>query len=183
MIKDPRLAQLRPWRCGSCGELHEGLLDLGADRPVHCADELPIEENSALRLTGDFLSRDFCVLGGEDFFVKAMLELELEDCDETFVYGVWSTLSRPNFERYVEGFDGDEQSQDGPWFGWFSTALKGYPDTVNLKCRVHPQDGQARPLIELEPTEHPLSQEQQHGIDLDRLFEIYAINGHPRQVD
>jgi hypothetical protein len=49
---------------------------------------------------------------------------------------------------------------------------------VNLKCHVRPRSGRQRPLIELEPTDHPLSVEQRDGISIDRLLEIYAINGH-----
>lgn len=56
--------------------------------------------------------------------------------------------------------------------------LKGYPDTLNLKCQVHPQAGRQRPYLVLEPTEHPLAVEQQNGLTFDRLLEIYALNGH-----
>ena len=66
----------------------------------------------------------------------------------------------------------------GPWFGWFSNRLKGYPETLNLKCQVRPRSGRQRPLIELEPTDHPLAVEQRDGITLDRIFEIFALNGH-----
>jgi hypothetical protein len=47
-----------------------------------------------------------------------------------------------------------------------------------MKCRVRPQNDSQRPLIELEPTDHPLSAEQQNGISLDRILDIYAENGH-----
>ena len=35
-----------------------------------------------------------------------------------------------------------------------------------------------RPLIELEPTEHPLAIEQRAGITVDRVAEIYAHYAH-----
>ena len=136
--------------------------------------------NSALDLDGDFLSEDFCVLRGEHFFVRAVLELPIIGGDaKRFGFGVWSTLSRPNFERYVDTFDsGGEHAELGPWLGWFSNRLAGYPDTLNLKCRLHFQADRQRPKIELEPTEHPLAVEQRDGMTFDRLLEIYAINGH-----
>jgi Uncharacterized protein conserved in bacteria (DUF2199) len=65
-----------------------------------------------------------------------------------------------------------------PWFDWFSNRLKGYPDTLSLKCRAIPRDGRARPCIELEPTSHPLAFEQREGITFERLLEIYTLNGH-----
>ena len=56
--------------------------------------------------------------------------------------------------------------------------LKSYPDTLNMKCQVHPREGRQRPTIELEPTDHPLAIEQRDGITFDRLLTIYALNGH-----
>jgi hypothetical protein len=56
--------------------------------------------------------------------------------------------------------------------------LKGYPDTLNLKCQVLPQEGRQRPFVELEPTAHPLAVEQREGATFDRILEIYALYGH-----
>jgi hypothetical protein len=97
---------------------------------------------------------------------------------EHFALGVWSTLSRKNFEIYTNHFDSGAREDFGPWFGWFSNRLKGYPETLNLKCRLHPQARRQRPWIELEPIEHPLVQDQCGGITYDPLLEIYANNGH-----
>ncbi len=135
--------------------------------------------NSMVRSSGHFLSADFCVLHGEHFFVRCVLAIPiLGTGGQSFGYGVWSTLSEKNFRSYAETFDSGNQGELGPWFGWFSNRLPGYPDTLNLKCQVHPRTGPARPWLELEPTEHPLAREQRDGIGLDRLLEIYALNGH-----
>lgn len=126
-----------------------------------------------------FLSEDFCVLNAQHFFVRCVLELPiLGSGGQSMGVGVWSTLSEKHFRRYVETFDSGEQDGLGPWFGWFSNRLTGYPDTLNLKCQVHPRAGRQRPWIELEPTEHPLSREQREGVTLDRVLEIHALNGH-----
>jgi hypothetical protein len=97
---------------------------------------------------------------------------------QCFSYGVWSTLSKQNFELYAETFDSGEQGGLGPWFGWFSNRLKGYPDTLNMKCQVHPQFGRRRPWIELEQSGHPLAIEARDGIAYERLLEIHAMEGH-----
>ena len=34
------------------------------------------------------------------------------------------------------------------------------------------------PASSLNPSDHPLAVEQREGISLDRLFEIYGLNGH-----
>jgi hypothetical protein len=166
-------------KCVSCGETHRGLFDLATDGPEHWQGSREKEPNSALEGRTDILTEDFCVIEGRDRFIRCVLELPIVgSSEEVFGYGVWSTLSPANFDRYVETFDSGDQDDLGPWFGWFSNRLTGYPDTLNLKCQVHPRSGRQRPLIELEPTDHPLAVEQREGITIDRLMELFALNGH-----
>jgi hypothetical protein len=181
LANDPRWHRLwnRPWRCSACGETHQGLSDLACGKPEQWPGAEDKAPNSALDLADNFLSEDFCVLEGRHFFVRAVLELPIPGANgKRFGFGVWSTLSRENFVRYVGTFDSGEQDGLGPWFGWFSNRLDRYPDTLNLKCQVHPVSGRQRPRIELEPTSHPLAVEQRTGISFDRVLEIYALNGH-----
>ena len=88
------------------------------------------------------------------------------------------TLSKTNFDRYIETFDTGDHGHLGPWFGWFSNRIPGYPDTLNLKCQVVPRNGRSRPYVELKPTHHPLAIEQRDGITFGRILEIYALYGH-----
>lgn len=181
LANDPRWRRLwdNPWICNACGETHQGLTDLACDMPAQWPGTEDKASNSALDLSGNFLSEDFCVLEGQHFFVRAVLELPIRGSGgQLFGLGAWATLSRKNFTRYIQAFDSGEQDELGPWFGWFSNRLEGYPDTLNLKCQVHPVSGRQRPRISLEPTPHPLAVDQQSGITFDRLLEIYAINGH-----
>ena len=165
--------------CATCGDTHKGLFDLATDGPEHWPGERPGEPNSALLGRAHILTEDFCIIEGRDHFVRCVLQLPLVGGkDEAFGYGVWCTLSPKNFEMYRDTFDTGDQGNLGPWFGWFSNRLKGYPETLNLKCHVRPRSGRQRPLIDLEPTDHPLSVEQRDGISIDRLLEIYAMNGH-----
>ena len=167
------------FQCESCGQVHKGLMDLAADAPVQWPDAAEGEMNRALGDRTHVLTKDFCIVNGEHHFVRCVLRLPIMGGDdEFFSYGVWSSLSAKNFRLYRDTFDANDQGKLGPWFGWFSNQLKGYPETAGLKCQVHPQSGGARPFVELEPTEHPLAVEQHEGITLDRLLEIYEINGH-----
>ncbi len=185
LADDPRWRRLwdKPWSCSVCGETHRGLIDLACGKPAQWPGAEDKAPNSALDLGGNFLSEDFCVLEGQHFFVRAVIELPiLGGGNRQFGFGVWSTLSRENFLRYLAAFDSGEQDGLGPWFGWFSNRLEGYPDTLNLKCQVHPVSGRKRPRVVLEPTDHPLAVEQHHGISFDRLLEIHALNGHDIRI-
>jgi hypothetical protein len=167
---DPRWAQLkgRSWDCSSCGETHLGLFDLGCARPDFWQDSEQPLPNSAIAGSTHCLTEDFCVLDKQHYFIRCVLRLPLIGApEECLGFGVWSTLSEKNFGRYIETFDSGEQEDLGPWFGWLSNRLKGYPDTLNLKCQVHPQSGRQRPWLELEPTDH-----------YERFINIYAAYGH-----
>lgn len=109
---------------------------------------------------------------GGNYFVLGLLSLPIHDREEMLSWGVWSTLSRDNFQRYKRSYAGKRQASLGPMFGWLSTSLPGFPESYNLKCMVHPQDGGLRPSIELEPTDHPLAVAQREGIDVDRAIEL-----------
>jgi hypothetical protein len=169
----------RDWTCPCCGEKHSGLFDIACDRPDFWQGPEEKSPNAEVLTSDNVLTEDFCVLNGEHYFVRCVLRLPIIGAaDEHFAYGVWATLSKKNFDICVATFDAGNQGDLGPWFGWFSNRLPGYPDTLNLKCQVYPQDDRQRPHIALEPTDHPLAIEQRCGITFDRLLEIYAASGH-----
>jgi hypothetical protein len=181
LARDPRWRRIhdRQWTCPCCGGAFHGIPDLACDAPDQWRGPVDYAPNSALDMSGDFLSADFCVLDGEHYIVRCVLELPIIGSGgEVFGYGVWSSLSEKNFQLYLEHFDNGEPDESQSWFGWFCNNLKGYPDTFLLKCQVHPRTGRQRPLIALEPSDHPLAVEQRQGITFDRLLEIHAANGH-----
>jgi hypothetical protein len=168
-----------PLECTSCGQVHAGIFDLAFAKPDVWQGAEDYAPNDAVLTSRNFLSEDFCVMDGEHYFVRCVLPIPiLARAGEQFAYGVWSTLSEKNFRLYVKAFSSDLRDQLGPWFGWFSNRIKGYPDTLNLKCQVHPQGERMRPLIELESVAHPLVREAEDGIGLDRLVDIYRTHGH-----
>ena len=90
-----------------------------------------------------------------------------------FSWGVWVSLSRENFSRAADLWDTPGRESEKPYFGWLTTELPIYsPSTINLKTHVHTRPIGERPLVELEPTEHPLAVEQRTGITRDRVREI-----------
>lgn len=166
------------WQCACCGETHTGLMAIAAFAPDPWAGESRYEPNSALRRDGDFLSTDFCVLDGTNFLVRGVLEIPVHGLAEKFSFGCWSTLSRANFDKYVEGFDDGAYPDFGPWTGWLCNQLESYigaePEAVN----VYPQPHRQRPTLRIMNPEHQLAIDQGEGISIERLTEILRFYGH-----
>ena len=77
---------------------------------------------------------------------------------------------RENFFAYRQN---PNTSAIGPFFGWLCTRIAYYPaDTCGLKTMAHFQDGNLRPLIVVEPTDHPLAVDQREGITLEKAWQI-----------
>ena len=157
------------FHCKSCGQWHEGMPTLAAEAPLFYYG-VPEGEREARCQLGS----DTCIVDGEHFFIRGCLEIPVHRETNPFIWGVWVSLSKVNFDRFVACFEGEKRSHIGPFFGWLSAGLLGYPDTENLKMRAHLRDGGIRPVIELEPTDHPLAVEQRDGITADRVAEIVA---------
>ena len=178
---DPRWPRLQTldFVCASCGQRHAGLFamaTLGPDCWRGASDPPAGAGDAELQ---DVLTSDFCIVGGEHFFVRCNLLLPIAGSGgRSLDFGVWSSLSKANFRTYADAYEGQRQGGLGPWFGWLSNRLPGYPDTRTLKCSVRPQDGGVRPLLELEPTDHPLAVDQRDGVSIDRMLDIYAACGH-----
>lgn len=169
----------KEWTCHSCGETHRGIIDMAFDRPLYWSGQDAPRPNSELNRDGTILTEDFCVLDGEHFFIRTLLLLPLAGKPDSFFgLGFWSSLAKPNFDLYLETFDDGDQSRLGPWFSWLSNGLKGYPDCLQLKSRVFPQDERQRPLVHLDECDHPLSLQQRDGITFEQLLDLYAANGH-----
>ncbi|MFJ9823262.1 DUF2199 domain-containing protein [Streptomyces sp. NPDC101160] len=119
------------------------------------------------------LTSDECVIKAQHYFVKGLIEIPVIGSDEVFSWGVWVSLSRENFSRAADLWDTPGRESEKPYFGWLTTELPVYaPSTINLKTHVHTRPVGKRPLVELEPTEHPLAVEQRAGITTDRVREI-----------
>lgn len=161
--------------CSVCGEEHDGLPALTFKSPDYWR-ALDEESRAAGRCDADF-----CVTRTpeENFFIRCVLVLPINDGPErTLEFGVWSTLSRENFMRYGETFSDSDQSKLGPMFGWFSNEMRGdFSGSFNLKCRVHPQDNRQRPMVELEPTDHPLAVAQREGITFEYAQRLMHKHG------
>ena len=168
------MATIFAFTCACCGERHEGSPSFGYDAPMYY-DELSDAEKASARLTGDT-----CVIprddGGVDHFVRVVLEIPIDGVVDPFLWGVWVSLSKANFERYTGAWNAHDESD--AYFGWFSNRLPHYPDTTNLKTKVHPRNGGVRPWLELEPTDHPLSVDAREGLTIAQAQNIAEVAMH-----
>lgn len=169
-----RTASATSWTCPTCGDTHDELPAVVAFAP------LVWDQASQQERTDDFdLTSDTCIWKEEHYFVRGVLELPLTDREGVLSFGVWTSLSRDSFIRYLPTFE-EEHEADRikllPMFGWFSNSLPGYPETLNLKCSVYARTGGLRPLIELEATNHPLAVAQQEGVPFIQAVEYIHLH-------
>lgn len=141
------------------------------------------EHNGAIDLDADFLSEDFCVLGGQYYMVRAVLEIPVHGIDQRFSFGAWSTLSRDNFDKYLAGFDDGAYPDTGPWSGWLCNSLADYTDADPLALWVCPQPDRQRPSLFVQADTHPLAMAQDNGISPERVMELYDFYGHRPRAD
>ena len=155
----------------------EGLRNEGQSAPplVYDADApaywygLPPEEREARAE----LTTDQCVIDGKSFFLRGNLEIPITGSNDKLVWGVWVSVSEESFWRATELWETEGRESEMPYFGWLSNALPAYDaETISMKARLKTRPVGLRPLVDLLPTEHPLSQEQQHGITYERVREI-----------
>ncbi|MFD4233127.1 DUF2199 domain-containing protein [Streptomyces sp. NPDC058542] len=160
--------------CSCCGSHHVEL-------PMNYSAEAPcFWEPSFADSTDCLLSPDQCVIRAQHYFVKGLIEIPITGSDEVFSWAAWISLSRDNFARSADLWDTPGRETEEPYFGWLSTDLFLYtPSTINLKTHVHTRPIGQRPLIELEPTDHPLAVEQRTGITMERVREIAEAVLHP----
>ncbi|MEL6257991.1 MAG: DUF2199 domain-containing protein [Pseudomonadota bacterium] len=171
-------AMMSDWECVSCGETHSGVFDLAAFAPDYWRGEKLYEPNSALRFGDDFLSEDFCIIGGENFFIRGVALVPVDGLPEPFGFGAWSSLSRQSFDQYIEGFDQGRYESSLGWFGWFSNRFLTFDDTLNQACDVSPRQDRQRPTFLFQNEQHEFGRAQRDGIPAERLLEIFEAYGH-----
>ncbi|MFD9062496.1 DUF2199 domain-containing protein [Kitasatospora purpeofusca] len=150
--------------CAGCAERHDGPpLSYGSPAP-------PGWNPRYARRRDSELTPDQYVIKGREFYVHGLIEIPVRDTGETFSWGVWASLSEPNFARTHDLWEDPAQEQEPPYFGWLVTELPVYPvSTLLIKTHVRTRAVDVRPLIELEPTDHPLAVEQREGITAERV--------------
>ena len=162
------------WRCGSCGQWHDDLpLASGPPAPMLWFT-IPESEREQRAM----LSSDLCLIDEQHGFIVGNLEIPIIGSDKLFSWDAWVSVSLPNFKRAFQLWEQVGRESEPPYFGWLSSVLPGYPETIHLKAMVQTREVGRRPHIELEPTDHPLAVEQRSGITWERVQEIAVLALH-----
>jgi hypothetical protein len=156
------------WTCSQCGEMHDDLpLCYAAEAPDVYASIPEAQRNARAELDSDL-----CIIDQQYFFVLGRICIPIHGSQDPFVWLVWVSLSRQNFERTLTLWHKPGRESEPPYFGWLSTQLPVYPSTLNLQTSVHTMPVGDRPTIIVRDEEHPLVQEQRQGISLSQLQKI-----------
>ncbi len=106
------------------------------------------------------------------FFIRGCLPMPLPETGSVFVWGLWAEVSPQVFKRY-QHFGQNDGTKERPSCGALSVEreplLRGM-DSLPVMIRFGATD--QRPTFLLQPSNHWLCRDQQHGITLHRLQEI-----------
>jgi hypothetical protein len=160
------------FKCGQCDNWHEGAPSAALQLPDPRLPLSPAERQSRM----DY-HEDMIVLDGQYFFIRACLKIPIENTEERFLWGLWVSVSKENFGRYLDRLD--EANPTGRYFSWLGNHLPGYPSVHSLKSMTQQQPDGNRPLVELEKSDHPLSVDFHQGISLTRANELFEVILHP----
>lgn len=159
------------WTCKCCGKQQSGLpLDFfsSAPTPWH---SLPEDQRNA---PGNRLDEDLCMIGNTEYFVRGCVEIPIVDHDETFVWGLWTSVTEDNFKRVLDLWAADVENEP-PMSGQLCNNVTFYPPTIGLSTSIRLRNNNQRPKITLEPTDHPFAVDQRKGVTLAKVKEIVAM--------
>lgn len=169
----------------SCGERHVGLFPIQMQTPKGWPGEPVYEPNEALRMDGNFLSQDLCVMDGKYFAMRMRLPVAIRGAEPAaFMYTVWASLNQPEFEVYVDAARRSELRANARAQARLVNNINGYVNSGGLMgSALHQEDG-GYPVLLLHGPQpdndpnHTLLTDQRNGIGVDRMLELFAAYGH-----
>lgn len=158
--------------CPECGVAHEGLVTVFGPEAPDAWVEAPL----AARVQGE-LGRDQGYLPWEQrlfTFIRGHVVLPISGRPgETFAWSVWSTLAPDDMETIEEHWDDPRRVDLPAMAGRLANALPYDESTLGLSLRVqHREPGQVPHFVFAPEVEHPLAEEQRHGIPWHRVAKL-----------
>lgn len=186
VLDDPRWAKFNEegFAC-SCGQRHVGLFPIQMQTPKGWPGEPVYEPNAALRMDGNFLSQDLCVMEGKYFAMRMRLPVAIRGAEPAaFMYTVWASLNQAEFEVYVDDARRSELRANARAPARLVNNINGYVNSGGLMgSALHQEDG-GYPVLLLHGPQpdndpnHTLLSDQRNGIGVDRMLELFAAYGH-----
>ncbi|MCA5005239.1 DUF2199 domain-containing protein [Sphingobacterium bovistauri] len=153
---------MKTYTCTKCGKIHEDLPSIGFSEPFYY--QILNEEDKE---NGALINEDLCRIEHEDqtdYFIYAVLQIPIQNHDETLDYGVWVSVSEKSFKDYFLQIENDEP-EENTYFGMISNWIGDYEtDTKGLHMDVETQLGKIRPLLTPHESMHPLVLDWKNGI-------------------
>lgn len=151
------------YRCATCGAEHDGFPELGYQWPEYFA-LMPPELRDALASCDG----ETCVIGdpdgGEpDRFIRCVLPIPVRDDEDYFGVGLWMSVSERSLNAYL-AYGRGESDEMARVVGYLSNQLPGMPSCLRLVAAAQAHDPNQRPILELQPVEHPLVHLWQNGV-------------------
>ncbi len=128
----------------------------------------------ATHLYGELFDEQAIVHGPESsgFYLRANIRIPVLDAGQILTLTVWASIGEDDFERAHQLWNDPKRVTEPPYLAELCNRIPGYRETWHMPATIHTQPVGVRPLVELEPSEHPLVADQKRGIDLARALEI-----------
>lgn len=125
-------------------------------------------------LWGELFDEQAVVHGksGSGFYMRGTIEIPVLDAARDLRLTVWVSLGGEDFARAHRLWEDPRRAEEPAYLGRLCNRIPGYPDTWHLATYVHTQPVGFRPVVELEPSDHPLVTDQKRGITVARVVEL-----------
>ncbi len=112
------------------------------------------------------LGSDLCEIHYDDQtdrFIRVTLTQKVQGICEGLDYGLWVSLSAVSFADYVDHFDAPDHKAS--YFGWLSSTIPEYENTLCIPCAVETKTNNQRPeIFPHRDFDHPFVRDYYEGI-------------------
>lgn len=162
--------------CSDCGETHSiWSMELCFKRPDAIAALSETQRTEWCKET-----RDLSALWGSNesehkYFVRGVMPFAVREQNRDYCLGVWVEVERQWFDRTLELWDDERQSEQAPFPGLLANSIPFHASTLGLAVEVRLTGSSTRPAFFLRKSEHLLYLEQVHGISVHQAAQYTSL--------
>jgi len=161
------------FKCSTCDQWHTGIPGWGWRYPF-AYHKIPEEQ----RTKRCYLTDDLCAIDNRQFLICGLLELRVVASSDVLSLQVWAEVDRASWFHYQDLIGVAARGQFGPYAGRLDSTIPTYPDTYGFSVSLVVRDAGIRPLVQLATIDHPLFAEQQAGVEVARIAQLYDFFEH-----